>query len=813
MLISLTKTLFWQPQIFLATMQRTYILFSVKLYMGIIFLFCSQTSIAQIVSQVIRGTVFDKHTRETLIGANVIIINSEPFKGAASDENGKYRLEDVQPGRYNLKVTYLGYQELQVQVIVNSGKEAIIDIELEESVIQGKEVTITAEIEKENPINEMASVSSRTFTIEETARYAGSRDDPAKMAQNYAGVSGANDARNDIVIRGNSPLGVLWRLNGVDVPNPNHFGTLGTTGGPISMLNNNLLDNSEFYSGSFPAEYGNALSGIFDLRLRKGNNEKHEFLGMVGFNGFELGAEGPLSKNHNSTYLLNYRYSTLGVFHAIGLDFGTGNAVPEYQDVNYRFDFKTRKAGVFSLFGIGGYSTVSILYKDRDTTDTDLYSSSGTDNYYTSYMTTTGLNHSIVFGSDSWLSSSLAYSYQALEVKEDSVDIVTLKPYPDYRNFSNESKIKFKSVYHKKFNARNYIKSGLDLSFNHYHYIDSFLNDFLVFETLSDFDGDALLSQFFTEWQHKFSNQFQLLSGIHFQHLALNNSSSIEPRFGAKYETKKGNKYSFGMSMHSQMQPAYTYFITSSDSNGNYTQSNRELDLTDAFHLVFAYDKNIGNDLRIKSEAYYQYLYNVPVERIPSYYSILNSGADFGLDYVDSLINTGTGKNIGLELTLEKFFSRTYYFLFTTSLFSSTYKGSDGIERHTAFDGNYVFNLLGGKEWTVRDRNKLSVNLKINYSGGRRYIPVDLEKSALSGEEELDYSRAYDEQYKNYFRTDFKISYRINKKKYSQEIGLSIDNIFNTRNIWERTYNTETRTLDTVYQIGFFPIPQYRIEF
>lgn len=142
----------------------------------------------------------------------------------------------------------------------------------------------------------MATVSARSFTVEETSRYAGSLNDPSRMAANYAGVSSTSDARNDIIIRGNSPLGVLWRLNGMEIPNPNHFGSLGTTGGPVSILNNNLLDKSDFLTGAFPAEYGNALAGVFDLQMRSGNNEKTEFLGQVGFNGFELGAEGPIGK-------------------------------------------------------------------------------------------------------------------------------------------------------------------------------------------------------------------------------------------------------------------------------------------------------------------------------------------------------------------------------------------------------------------------------------------------------------------------------------------------------------------------------------
>jgi len=202
-----------------------------------------------------------------------------------------------------LKISLISYKEKLQTVVLTTGKETVLNIELEESAVQGQEVVISAEIDKTKSNNKMATVSSRIFSTEEASRYAGSRGDPARMAANFAGVSGANDSRNDIIVRGNSPLGILWRLNGLDIPNPSHFGSMGSSGGPISILNNNTLDNSDFMTGAFPADYGNATAGVFDLKMRSGNNEKYEFLGMVGFNGFEIGAEGPFSKKRKTPHL------------------------------------------------------------------------------------------------------------------------------------------------------------------------------------------------------------------------------------------------------------------------------------------------------------------------------------------------------------------------------------------------------------------------------------------------------------------------------------------------------------------------------
>ena len=350
-------------------------------------------------AQTIRGQVVDKQSQSPLIGCNVVLLNADPFKGAVTDANGFFRLEQVPIGRQQLKFSFLGYKTAAMAVIVNTGKENILNIELEEAIVESKEVVISAG-RGDRTNNEMATVSTRSFNIEETQRYAGSLNDPSRMAANYAGVSSASDDRNDIIIRGNSPTGLLWRLNGVSIPNPNHFGTLGSTGGPVSILNNNTLGNSDFMTGAFPAEFGNATAGVFDLRMRNGNNEKQEFLGQIGFNGFELGAEGPLGSHSKASYMINYRYSTLEFFEKAGIDIGTGAAVPQYQDLTFNINVPTEKYGKFTLFGIGGKSHVDLLDSKEDTTKQNLYNLYGnTDIYYHANMGAIGLNHVYFFNS------------------------------------------------------------------------------------------------------------------------------------------------------------------------------------------------------------------------------------------------------------------------------------------------------------------------------------------------------------------------------------------------------------------------------
>jgi len=771
-----------------------------------------QEGLSQVPTQVIRGTVKDKVSQEKLIGAAVLLLDSTMTNGSVCDLEGKFRLSKVPLGRRLIRISSVGYKEATIAVVLTSGKEVVLDVELEQSVIQGKEVTITAERQKDRANNEMTTVSARSFTVEETSRYAGSLNDPSRMAANYAGVSGSNDARNDIIIRGNSPLGLLWRLNGMEIPNPNHFGSLGTTGGPISILNNNLLDKSDFMTSAFPAEYGNALAGVFDLQMRSGNNEKREYLAQLGFNGFEFGAEGPIGKKGGS-YLLNYRYSTLGVFKALGIDFGTGAAVPDYQDLSFNINLPGSRAGKFSIYGIGGISNVEVLDKERDTTVTDLYNAGERqDGYFNNNMGVIGIQHLYFYNSNTYSKLSLSISTTGEKYKVDSISSVDESPFPVYRNNSNQQKYSFNYSLNKKFSSKDYLKIGVILDRYQYAYRDSSY-EFDHWQKWTDFEDGNFLLQAYSQLQHKFSDQLSLNIGVHYQQFMLNNSYALEPRAGLRWEMKEGQALSAGVGLHSQLQPMYIYFQKTYLPGGNYAETNRDLDLTRSRHYVLAFDKTLGKNMRLKAETYYQSLYDVPVEIRPSWYSILNEGADFGIGNVDSLVNEGTGTNYGLELTLEKFYSQGYYFLLTGSVFESKYKGSEGVERNTAFNGNFTSNVLAGKEWTVKRKNVIAFNVKATYAGGKRFLPINTIESERLGETRYDYSRAYEKRRKDYFRTDIKISYRWNRKKATHEFSLDIDNIFNTKNIWQEIYDPGTGTVKTEYQLGLFPIPLYRLTF
>ncbi|MHC1705225.1 MAG: carboxypeptidase-like regulatory domain-containing protein [Tenuifilaceae bacterium] len=775
------------------------------------------------ITQTVRGVLTDKLTKTPIPGANVIILNTNPLKGTISDELGRFKIDNVEIGRISLKVTFVGYHEVNLTNInLLSGKELVLNIELEEQVIMGEEVVIKARADKSAALNKLSMVSTRGFTVEETERYAGSRNDVARMASNYAGVIGNDDSRNDIIIRGNSPMGLLWRLEGIDIPNPNHFGATGTTGGPVSMLNNTLLDNSDFFTGAFPADYGNAVAGVFDLKMRNGNNEKFEFLSQVGFNGFELGAEGPISKSKGSSFLINYRYSTLGVMDKMGMDFGT-IGIPYYQDLSFKINLPRTKIGSISIFGLGGISDIELWDSKKDTSETviDFYGGEGYDLTNGSDMGVIGINHTLLFNDKTYLRSSISGMAHRFTTVIDSLAPITMDKLPWYRNNFIDKKFVFSTFLNHKFNSRHSLKTGIEVKNILFDLVDSVYNNNVgYFESIRNTNGSTWLYQPYAQWQYKISDDVTFNAGLHYLFLALNKTSSLEPRLGIRWKANKRSTLSLAYGLHSQTAPLPIYFNLVRLNDGTYEQTNKNLGLIKSHHFVMGFDYRINEFTRIKAEAYYQNIQDAGVDaKELSPYSILNEGANFGVWTPDYLKNTGTGKNYGAELTIEHFLNKGFYYLITTSIFDSKYTGSDNREHSTAFNNNLIVNGLIGKEFTFGSKSgkstkSLSIDIKTTYAGGKRatewqavLLPNNEYKQVYND------IKAFELKLKDYFRTDFRMAFKLNKFGITQEWGIEITNLFNNQNIYGNKFNKQTGVGSYTYQLGFMLIPQFRIIF
>jgi hypothetical protein len=765
--------------------------------------------------QSIRGKVIDADSKQALPGAVIELLQATGNLATSADENGNFKLSGVPIGRQVIRAKFIGYHERTLSnIVVTSGKEVVLEIELTEKVTETGVVEIVAGTEKGRPNNELALVSARSFQVEEANRYAGSRGDVSRMVTNYAGVASGNDARNDIIVRGNSPLGVLWRLEGADIPNPNHFSAQGATGGPISILNNNLLAASDFMTGAFPAEYGGRLAAAFDLKMRPGNNEKNEYTGQVGINGFELGAEGPFKKGENASYLINYRYSTLQAFDLLGIRFGV-SGVPEYQDISFKINIPTAKYGVLSVWGIGGKSDISLLDSEKEDGDWS-FSGRGTDLVYGTRMGAAGLNHTFFFSPKTMGRFSYTLSGSRFIATVDTISLTGDK-FRTFDNFSDEYQQQFQFLLNHKFNSKNLLRVGGSAYLSGFNYQNTQFSRILKKQIdLFSEKGNTGFHRFFVQWQHRFNDRLTWNSGLHYIGLWLNGSQSIEPRSSLALKLNQGATISAGFGTHSQLHPWVYYFLESTHPTVNNSfQTNRNLDFMKANHYILAYEQLLGKSTRFKTEIYYQQLFKVPVETTPSVYSIINSGRDIGnLDLEDSLVNTGKGRNYGIEFTLEKFFSNHFYYLVSTSLYKSLYTASDQIERQTAFSGNYIITGLAGYEWNFKSRNlSLAVDLRGTRSGGNRYIPTDVAASIISGTSVLDYQNAFKSQFPFYQRIDFKISLRYDGKKTSQSIFISLENIQNRKNILRSYFDPRIGNMVNEYQFGLFPIGGYRIEF
>ena len=768
------------------------------------------SSSAQVPTQIIRGVVVDEITQATLPGATVVIIDLDPVMGVNADMNGAFRFDKVPVGYHTIKVVMMGYEDLvRPNVLLNSGKELVLTLSLREKLVQTKEVTITAELEKQKAINEMSLVSARTFSVEETQKFAAAVNDPARMVSSFAGVLSTDDGNNNVSIRGNSPNGLQWRMEGVEIPSPNHYAFPGTAGGGISILSSQLLFNSDFLTGAFTAEYGNALSGVFDLKLRKGNNENREFTFQSSFLGLDVAAEGPFSKKYNGSYLINYRYSTLA---AIGKIIDLGDAATNFQDLSFNIYLPTNKFGQFTIFGFGGLSSQDFEAETDSSKweeDFDRYSSD-----FTSNTGAVGVTHSITLSKKLFLRSALVSS--KFENKYNEKRLSDLYEFESRENAKTvNDRYLFSSNLNYKINTRNTIKSGIVLSkLNYSIYQNSYNTDVDSLINYLDIKNSTQTVQFYSTWMNRVTERWTLQFGVHYLALALNNSFSIEPRASSSFAISEGKTLSVGYGLHSQIQTLGVYFAEAVDIIGNIYRPNEDLELTKSHHFVVGYDHMLQPWFHFKIEAYYQHLFDVPISvDTTNTFSVLNLRDGY---YTEPLTNDGLGSNYGVELTVEQFLHHDLYFLFSTSIYESKYRANDGKWRNTLYNGNYTFTFTGGKEIPTGSKFKnriIGLNVKMIYAGGLRTTPIDLEKSISEQSTYYFEKQAFTGQIPAYFRTDIRISMKRNRPKATHIFSLDVQNVTNRKNIFGDFFDAKTGKVKTYYQTPLIPVLGYRIEF
>ena len=828
-----------------------------KRLMLFILLLGSMTLGAQTLTQTIRGTVVDAESKFPLPDAMLICDNVQAF----SDEYGQFEME-VEIGRKIVAVQLFGYEPTSAVVELNSAKQAVIRVAMTESTVKLDEVEVVAAPRGEVK-NEMAVVSARKFSVEETNLYAGSRGEPARMATNFAGVQGSDDTRNDIVVRGNTPAGILYRFEGINIPNPNHFAIPGTGGGPVTILNNKYIQSGDFYTGAWPGEYGNAIAGVFDLEMRDGNNATpFEGSFQFGLLGVELMAEGRLGKEKPNapSYLVLGRYSTLGMASTLGIPLGT-TAIPNYADGAFRLTFPQKDGSKLSFWGMGGTSNLVIDISGTDSTRvTGDFEGIGTvdrDQYFDTHMGVIGATYLKRLNKSSYLKSGAAVSRSAIHALNNkvfrSIDTVAtdelywrVDSSPKILNYwYNETKVHGYTHYAKKIDARQSIKAGVNVDYVMVDYLDSTRIVNGLTGTISPWefpwgtdqgtattDGYAIVQPFIS-YKNRLTDKLTMTAGLTALYSSINTNSlsPVEPRIGLNYDVDKHNKLFTGAGYHSQMQSSYLYYYRGSQATPQAiadsvygTEYNKGMGLTKSAHLVAGWEHNFDYPIRIKFETYYQYLWDVPVEMVPSYFSLVNGGTGFGRLWAEPLENGGRGRNYGVEFTAEHYYRNGFYSLFTGSLFDAKYKGSKNLEAadgaaddiwvNTTFNGRYAFNFIMAKNFQLSKYGVLNLGTKVSSIGGRWFGVTDTVASAIGSELEfVDDNTFNSEQYRPYFRLDFKIGYKWNFLNLAHEFALDISNITNNRNILTLTYLPETQEVVENYQLGLFPVFYYKIDF
>ena len=775
---------------------------------------------SQGLKQGITGRVVDATTGQVIVGATVTLLNSNPILGDVTDTDGKYEVKQVPVGRHDVKISFVGYETyIQRGVLVTSSKPYLLDVALRISFTNLEEIVVTAPNDKQ-PLNKMAKVSARSFSLEESQRFAGGLSDPSRVAYSFAGVTFGAPQDNGVVIRGNSPTNVLWRIEGVEVPGASHFGGGNLAGaGLITIFSANVLGTSDFFTGAFPAEYGNATAGVFDINFRRGSTEKAKYTLQLGVLGADIAAEGPLGNKNEASYLANYRHGFIGYYGRLA-----GGVEPDYQDLSFKATFPAKKGGILSFWGIGGRSAIFTPYGEYEVEEDEIERRETEGDFQQDDidfdMAAVGINHKVPLGKKSFINSSIAFTtngYRSLTdwftPDADTLNSGSLTPYTDIEN--RESKYTFTTNFIRQFSRRINNTTGVIIDFIDYSSRAKQADRPL--EPLEEFVntvGNTYNFQAYTQSDVQLTPKLSLQAGMNVTHFGINAETTLEPRAGLSWQVVSKLTLGLGYGRHSRREEPKVYFFDYLDQNGA-IRTNESLKRAKADHFVASLNWELTHSLRLTLEGYYQDLFDVPV--VPdSSYSFINYTQLWELDA--PLTNDGTGKNLGVDITLEQSFHKNYYYLFTTSLFDSKFTGGDGIERNTLFNRGYMGTLTTGREFIINDRKKnrvnlLGINVNMTYMDGQRLTPVLVEESRARQEAVLDYDRLYSVQSEPELWLNCGVTYRINKRNSTVTWGLDFQNATLLEQWQGYEYNFVTDQVDEDRVLFLLPNLYYKLEF
>ncbi len=719
-------------------------------------------------SGIIKGKVKNAINNEVLPSVVVVIQGSTVATTTGFD--GFFELKNLKPGFYNVEFKLIGFKKkLLYEIQVNNLKASIVDIELEEDSRNINTVEVTAKNfykPAESP------VSLRTIGVSEIKRNPGGGRDISKVIQSLPGVASSATFRNDIIIRGGAPNENKFYLDGIEIPNINHFATQGSTGGPVGLINVDFVREVDFYSGAFPANRGNSLSSIFDFKFKDGRNDKQFASMTVGSSDLALVAEGPI--NSKTTYMASYRKSYLQfLFRAIGLPF-----LPEYNDFQFKVKSKIDDKNEITFIGLGALDDFS-LNLDANETETQKFQLETLPVFLQSNYTI-GVNykHYKAHGYSTVVLSRNYLKNTTKKYKENSEDSVMLL---NYASTEIENKIRIENTSRHQGYKFNYGISAEQASYtNDTYQLNPFgLIDYTSTLNLIRYGAFAQIAKGFVNDRLQLSSGLRL-DGNNFATGMSNPLDQLSPRFSAAYALSDKWSLNFNTGIYYQT-PAYTV-LGYRDTNGILTNTN--VKYISVKQVVGGIEYNTLSNLRFTAEGFYKGYANYPMllsngDTIP----LANLGIDFGVVGNKPVAGLTKGRSYGVEFLAQQKLNKGFYGIVALTLVHSEFNDKNNKSVVSSWDSKYIVSLTAGK---ILKRN-WELGLKLRSAGGAPYTPFNKEFSSVIANYNanpagfLDNSKLNTNRLPAFYQLDARIDKKYNFKKWNLNVFIDITNLTNVQ--------------------------------
>lgn len=763
---------------------------------------CCATVVSAQTTTSLVGRVVDAASQRGMAAAIVEVVVGDTTYRSITDSAGHFGFDALPSGIGAISASATGHATaLAIDVWLRSGKPEVVELFLERSINELPEARVSGIVAVP------PKPGTYDLTVEKSLRYAATFFDPARLANANAGVATTNDQANHFSVRGNSPNANAWMLEGVEIVNPNHTGNAGTpsdrptfSGGGTTMLSAQMLGNSRLLTGALPVQYGNALGGVMDMRLRRGANDRARFTAQAGLIGIDLSTEGPFSKGKRGSYLINYRYSTLGLLGAMGV--ALGDELISFQDLAFNVSLPLGRNAWVNVFGMGGMS--SNRFDAKDSTERE-FDKDERDIDYEGRMGAVGVSTTVPLGGRAYWRASVAWSEGRQErVEQLMVDQGGTAWVGDRI-----------SLFQRKVSAatdvRMAIARKLDVSVG-----GSVMERTIQRVGFSYEQEDAgLLLRPFAQLRWSPGMRLRVSAGAAWSLFTFNDAGAWQPRLGLEYELG-GGLLSLTAGSRAQLPQQHLY-STGSEA----TPLNRGIGFTRSNDLSLALALPLGASATlVRLEAYYQQMLDVPVADTRlvddagiGTYSMVNAWDE--ATFI-ALLDSGEARNAGVEVSLARRMLHQWFYQVNASVYDATYTDANGVERASRWDGGYIVNMVLGREWAKqkeRGKRTWGLSLRANAMGNQRTTPIDEEASRTLQTTVHDLSRAYEDQLAPVYRIDVRVYLKREHRNRTGMWALDLLNTTNAQNEAFKYFDVRKDEVVTKYQLGLIPNISYRIEF